>query len=162
MEITKAKATDIEPIMRIYGSAKEFMKRSGNPTQWVDGYPSKELVMGDIEFGRLYICRDSDGDIVAVFCYFIANDPTYDVIYDGEWLNDGEYGVVHRIASSGKVRRVSDYCLEWCYAQHPNMRIDTHSDNITMQSALQRLGYTQCGVIICCNGSERLAFHRSI
>lgn len=50
------------------------------------------------------------GKIAAVFFFNIGNDPAYDVIYDGEWLNDKGYGVVHRIAAAGIVKGAGSYC----------------------------------------------------
>lgn len=41
MEIRKAQPADLDRIMEIYRAAKLFMDRTGNPTQWVDGYPRR-------------------------------------------------------------------------------------------------------------------------
>ena len=161
MEIQKAKITDVEHIMPIYSSAKAYMNRTGNPTQWVDGYPSKEDILDDIENEHLYICKDSENETVAVFCFFIGDDPNYHKI-EGAWLNDNSYGAVHRIASNGKISRIADYCLEWCFTQHQNIRIDTHQANRTMQKVLERCGYTKCGIIyLLRSGDSRVAFQKS-
>ncbi len=159
MEIRKATLADIERVMEIYAGAVKFMQQSGNPTQWQGGYPFREIVEEDITLDRLYLLVDEMGEILAQFCYFVGDDPTYGYI-DGEWINDLPYGVVHRIASSGRVRGVSKICLDWCFAQHPNMRIDTHVDNEQMQSALRINGYRECGEIIVYNGTRRVAFQR--
>ena len=42
--------------------------------------------------------------IVATFYYKEGADPTYMRIYEGEWINDSRYGVVHRITSTGNVK----------------------------------------------------------
>ncbi len=161
MEIKLAALSDMEQIMGIYRAALEYMKRNGNMTQWNDNYPSCDVVTNDISLQRLYVCREFGCDeIVAVFCFFIGEDPTYNKIFGGEWLNDNPYGVVHRIASSGKVRRIADVCIKWCEDRSPDMRIDTHKDNISMQNVLRRLGYVLCGEIFCRDGSPRLAFQK--
>ncbi len=160
MVITRVEQQDIDQIMPLYESARQFMIARGNPYQWVNGYPSKDVIVSDINKGILYKCIDSSGNIAAVFCYYVGDEPTYHEIYDGEWLNSDTYGVVHRIASSGNVKRVADYCLEWCYSLHPNMRIDTHDDNIVMQRVLERCGYKRCGIIKLSNGELRIAFHK--
>lgn len=159
MKIREATIKDIERVMEIYDIAVKYMHANGNPTQWVGGYPFREIVEEDIAQKRLYLLLDDDNSIIAQFCYFIGDDPTYSYI-DGEWLNDERYGVVHRIASSGKVRGVAQICLDWCFTRHPNMRIDTHSDNINMQRALRESGYVECGEIIVYNGTRRVAFQR--
>ena len=50
--IQKAKIEDMEAILRIYARARDFMAASGNPTQWINGYPERELLTGDIRNGE--------------------------------------------------------------------------------------------------------------
>ncbi len=159
MNIRRAKIDDIDRIMEIYAIAVKYMQENGNPTQWQGGYPFRELVEEDIALNRLYLLTDDDSHIIAQFCYFVGDDPTYTYI-DGAWLNDDSYGIVHRIASSCEVKGVAKICLEWCFEQHPNMRIDTHSDNHSMQHTLRSNGYMECGEIIVYNGTRRVAFQR--
>lgn len=159
MEIRKAQLHDLDQIMNIYALAREYMAASGNASQWVNGYPREEVLSKDIDSKRLYVCIDAQGDIVAVFYFFVGHDATYDKI-EGRWLDDGRYGVVHRIASSGKLKRIADFCLGWCFEQHSNIRVDTHKKNQTMQNVLHRLGYEFCGEIICSDGTPRMAFQK--
>ena len=91
MEIRKAVSGDIPVIMQIYSSARSFMRRSGNPSQWAGVYPAEEDIRLDIEFSRLYVCVE-EKDILGVFCFFEGTDPTYVKIYEGSWLNDEPYG----------------------------------------------------------------------
>jgi hypothetical protein len=160
MYIRKAKMKDLDFLMEIFSSAKVFMEKTGNGNQWVAGYPSRELIAQNIRDGNSYVCTDDAGEILATFFFEIADDETYARIYDGQWLDDKPYGVVHRIAGSGKVKGISDYCLQWCFDQCGNIRVDTHKDNKVMQRALLRNGYTYCGIIYLKNGAERLAFQK--
>ena len=48
MEIRKAEKEDIDVIMTVFDAAKIFMCKTGNDKQWVDGYPSKELILNNI------------------------------------------------------------------------------------------------------------------
>lgn len=96
--------------------------------------------------------------IAAVFYFAIEEDPTYKVIYEGQWLSKNPYGVVHRIASAGTVKGAGQFCLEWAINQSRNLRIDTHNDNVVMQNLLKKLGLQYCGVIYLENGDPRLAF----
>ncbi len=159
MEIRKTKPEDIDALMGIYVYARSFMKNTGNGNQWVDGYPSKELLMSDIADGNSYVLVDSD-EITGTFFFRIGNDPTYAEIYNGQWLSDKPYGVIHRLAGSGKMRGVAAICLKWCYEQCKNIRVDTHHDNKVMQSILKKLGYTECGIIYIANGTQRIAFQK--
>ncbi len=159
MSIELASRGDLNIIMDIYAGAVELMNRRGNASQWINGYPDRETIEKDIELGRLYVLKDDSGRILCQFCFFVGEEPSYNQI-DGRWLNDASYGVVHRLASSGLVGGVGRVCLEWCYAQHSNLRIDTHGDNKNMQELLVALGYHECGTIRVYNGTERVAFHK--
>lgn len=160
MRIQKTKPEELDTLMDIFAGAKTFMERMGNGNQWIAGYPSRELIAQNIADGHSYVGVDDAGDIVATFFFRIAPDETYANIYDGQWLNDEPYGVVHRLASSGKVKGVSDDCLQWCFDQCGNIRVDTHKDNKVMQNAFIRNGFTYCGIIYIKNGAQRLAFQK--
>lgn len=151
---------DWQHLQRVFASARQYMATHGNPTQWADGYPSKEQLKEDCEAGGSYVCRNNMGRIVATFCFIIGDDPTYNVIRQGEWLNDKPYGVVHRMASDGSVGGVGVACMRWCLRRCPNMRVDTHADNGKMRQLLDTLGFTCCGFITCHNGTERLAYQK--
>ena len=99
MIIRPATPHDREAIEVIYSDARAFMRASGNHGQWTGGYPTAEIICEDIALERLFVAEDGC-DILAVFCYFHGEDPTYRVIEGGEWLDGGEYGVIHRIAVS--------------------------------------------------------------
>jgi hypothetical protein len=161
MEVQKAKIDDIDIIMNVFDAAKLFMRKTGNDKQWIDGYPSREIILNNIQDESFYVCL-SEQQIVGVFFFKIGEEITYNKIYDGEWLNDKPYGVVHRIASNGTRSKISDFCLQWCIEKCKNIRIDTHRDNIVMQNVLKRNGYKQCGIIYLANGAERIAFQKSI
>lgn len=147
--------------MGIYDNARLFMKQNGNPNQWVNGYPGLDLIKNDIFNGISYICIDG-GQIVGVFTFIQDIDPTYLQIYNGEWLNDEPYGVVHRIASSHCIKGVASYCLNWCLDKCKNLRIDTHRDNVIMQNLLSKNNFVQCGIIYLKDGSERLAYQKIV
>lgn len=160
IEIRKANAEEIDILMGIYDRAKVFMQKSGNGNQWIAGYPSRELIMKGIDDGDCYVCLDADHEIVATFYFLMGVDPNYAKIEHGAWLNDKPYGVVHRLASTGKVKGISNYCLDWCFEKCHNIRVDTHKDNVVMQNAFKRNGYVYCGIIHVQNGTERLAFQK--
>ena len=117
----------------------------------------------DIESGRSYVCECS-GQVVGTFFYDYGVDiePTYAHIYEGNWLSDGPYGVVHRVASDQTIRGVGSACLEWAFAQCHDVRIDTHGDNAVMQSLLEKLGFTHCGIIYVAEDNDpRLAYEKT-
>ena len=158
MTIRKTTQADLPTVMEIYAYARTCMKENGNPNQWHSHHPPQALIEADIKAGLSYVCENENG-IAAVFYFSIAQDPTYSKI-DGKWLNDESYGVVHRIARGPDAKGAGAYCLNWCFAQHPNIRIDTHRDNAAMLKLLENLGFIYCGIIWLANGDERMAFQK--
>ena len=80
MLIRKANFDDLLQVLEIYESARRFMRESGNPNQWGKTNPSRDCTENDIYENKLYVVEDK-GDILAVFFYNFADDPTYKVIY---------------------------------------------------------------------------------
>lgn len=161
MDIRKTQSADLDRIMSIYEKAKLYMAANGNPTQWTDGYPARALIETDIRSGKSYVCVDDEGSIVATFYFEVGVESTYLKIFDGNWLNDREYGVIHRIAVDGHRKGIATFCLDWCFGKCGNIRIDTHRNNRPMRNALERNGFSYCGIIHLFDGDERIAFQRS-
>ena len=160
MLIRKTKDSDIAAAEAIYESARSFMRTAGNPDQWRDGYPGKREILSDMAEGRSYVCEDG-GEVVAVFYFGEGPDPTYEKIYGGEWLNDGPYSVIHRIAVKHHGRGIVDFCFSECFKLSGNLKIDTHKDNIPMQRVLLRAGFRECGTIYLASGDARIAFQKT-
>ena len=149
MQIRKAAEGDISRIMDIYAHAREYMAANGNPKQWGEtNWPPEDLIRDDISRGNSYVC-EHDGRVVGVFYFICGKDiePTYEVIEDGQWINDEPYGVVHRIASDGSLKGVGTFCINWAFEQCGHLRIDTHTDNKQMQGLLEKLGFERRGII---------------
>ena len=161
VEIRQTILEDLDKIMEIYDSARNHMRKNGNLNQWSDGYPSIELIKQDILDKKSYVCVEGN-QIVGVFYFNIGPDPTYLTIYQGSWINDELYGVVHRIASASRKRGVASYCMNWSLAKCPNIRIDTHIDNSIMQKFLAKLDFTKCGIIYLEDGAERIAYQKVV
>lgn len=159
-QIRPSTYSDLPQLLQIYETARQFMQHTGNAGQWIDGYPKKELLISDIEQEHSYVCLNENNEIAGTFYYIIGEEPTYLNIYEGAWLNGDPYGVIHRIASSGKEKGVAEVCINWCMEKCKNLRIDTHRDNKVMQSILHKLGFTYCGIIYLEDGAERLAYQK--
>ena len=159
MEIRKTRIEELDTVMEIYAYARQFMEEHGNPNQWKKTNPPRERVKQDILEGKSHVCVEDD-EILGVFYFAKEVDPTYVIIYDGQWQNDAEYAVVHRIASAGKEKGVGSFCMNWAYEQFANVKIDTHRDNVVMQNMLKKNGFVYCGIIHLANGEERLAFQK--
>ena len=137
MNIRKTMINELEILIEMYAKARSFMAAHGNPDQWKNGYPSRDRVIADIESGCSYVC-EHDGRIIATFFYKKGDDATYREIFDGQWLNNTPYGVVHRITSDGTVKGAASFCFDWAFEQCGNLKIDTHKDNYIMQKMLEK------------------------
>ena len=153
--IRLARQTDLDEIERIYAYARQFMIQSGNPTQWVNGYPWRDLLEEDIRCGTLYVAEDNNG-LYGVFVFVIGEDPTYGYIEDGAWISDKPYGTIHRIASckSGVFSEALLFCRNKC----SHIRVDTHADNKPMQHLAEKYGFSRRGIIYVEDGTPRIAY----
>ena len=150
---------DIEPIEKIFSYARQLMAADGNPTQWGNEYPKREILEQDIDGGVSFVI-EHEGVICGTFVFIVGDDPTYAYI-EGGWLdNTLPYGTIHRIASNGQHRGIFRSVLNWCIARCSNIRIDTHADNIRMIHLIEQTGFTRCGIIYTRNNSPRVAYQR--
>lgn len=147
---------DFDKVFSVINVAKNSMYLSGN-FQWEKDYPSKEIIRQDIQQEFCYVC-ESKNHIIASFSFIPGPDPTYEVILNGEWINNHPYYVIHRIASSGEVKGIGEIIIKYCKDQCKNIKIDTHSDNAVMQYLLNKLGFQYCGIIYTNDGTQRLAY----
>ena len=160
MHIRKAAIEDLTEIMEIYRIAQDFMIENGNPNQWGHSYPSRDLIKEDIDNGVSYLICEGENPH-GVFALFKGNEPTYEHIDNGKWLNDDEYVTVHRIASDGKLHGIFKHTIMYCKSQSDNIRIDTHESNEIMQMQIEKNGFEKCGTIYVDDGSPRIAYQWS-
>jgi len=157
MEIRKAEISDYERILEIYSIAREYMIHSGNPNQWGHLHPNSELVRKDIEHQVCYVIYDNN-IVHGVFALFDGEEPTYQYIENGEWLNNEPYVTIHRIAGDGIVHGIFKCASDYCKSLFGNIRIDTHEDNKTMQRVIEKNGFKKCGIIYVRDNSPRIAY----
>ena len=151
--IRQATSSDLSHILVIYAHARRFMAEHGNPTQWGNARPTEADISARIARNELFVLEDSDG-IHGVFAFILGEDPTYHVIENGQWLSDAPYGTIHAVASDGSIHGFLTQIVMYCLQTIRHLRIDTHPDNLSMQKALTKNGYTFCGKITLCSGSE--------
>lgn len=154
--IRRAVVSDIDSMIHIFEYARCRMRESGNPNQWVNGYPSKENIIADILNGNSYVI-ESEGVIVGVFTFIIGEEPNYATI-EGDWPDNTPYGTIHRIAAAPDRNGIADIVLNFCKKTGVNIRIDTHKDNYPMLRWIKKRGFVYCGIIRVEDGSPRKAF----
>ncbi|MCI9212792.1 MAG: GNAT family N-acetyltransferase [Ruminococcus sp.] len=161
MKIRNATPEDLDILLKLYDNARSFMAAHDNPTQWGNTNPSRGLLESDIESGCSYVCEEYQ-NVIAAFYYRFKEEDSYRRIYNGPWLDESPYGVVHRITSSGTIRGTGSFCLDWALSQCGNLRIDTHRDNRVMQHLLEKKQFTRCGIIYLADSGERIAYQKKI
>lgn len=160
MNIRTTTMEDLEEVLKLYEEARQFMREHGNPDQWGTTHPPKERIVSDIEQRKSYVCEE-DGRLLGVFYLAVETELDYNTIYDGAWLNDEPYGVMHRVACPGRKKGTATFCVNWCLEQcGGNLRIDTHHDNIPMQHMLEKNGFSRCGIITLSDGGKRIAYQK--
>ena len=155
-KIRPATWADMEEILEIYAQARRFMAENGNPTQWGQHHPSREMLEEDIILSRLYVVEGAER-LCGVFMFVVGNDPTYAHI-EGSWRSHSPYGVIHRIAGVGG--GVFAAALEYCSGIIGHLRIDTHADNKPMQHVVEKAGFSKRGIIYVEDGTPRIAYDR--
>lgn len=155
--IRLARLEDLSEILDIYEHARQFMKSQGNPTQWGETHPEKEILEDDINNKTLYIIEE-DGHINGVFAFIVGEDSTYDVIDNGAWSSNDTYGTIHRVAAAKGASGVAASAIEYCKTLHPYIRIDTHEKNLVMQHSIEKAGFKKSGIIYAYDGSPRIAY----
>ncbi|NUY82565.1 GNAT family N-acetyltransferase [Flavobacterium sp. MAH-1] len=163
MHVRQATRDEVATILEIIDQARSIMRESGNMTQWSNGYPSSEVILGDIISDEGFVC-EVDGKIVGYFCFQQGQNPdsNYDVIENGKWLNDEPYGVIHRLASARTVKGIANAAFDYAFSKIGNIRVDTHHENVPMQNFLVKSGFEYCGVIYVSDGTPRDAFQKTL
>ena len=170
MEIRKTERSDLEALMPIFDEARATIASLGID-QWQNGYPNRTVILADIERSQSH-CIVVDGEICGAFALIRDSEPTYNEIFDGEWLTgDGRehYFAIHRVAISVKCRgkgistAIISYCAEEAKkVNKTSLRIDTHRGNVVMRKMLEKHGFVHCGTIYLESGDERVAYEKMI
>lgn len=141
-----ANKVDLDEIWNVYLDAREFMRQTGNASQWGDFYPTIPMLEQDIERNELYVVERNEG-VCGVFLFAEGPDPWYAEIDDGEWKSDTPYSVIHRVAAKAGVKGIFAECLDFALRNDQHLRIDTHEDNKVMQHVLEKNGFIRCGIV---------------
>ena len=163
--VRHATGDDLPAIRSIYAFARRQMAAHGNPTQWGGRYPLESTGLEDLERRRTMLLVDEAEGRERVLAQFaVCTGPeAYYATIQGEWLDNGDYTVMHRIASSGLARRTTRDCIAWMVGRFGNVRADTHPNNQVMQHVLESNGFTRCGLVTLIDRDKdavRIAYQR--
>ena len=165
MEFRKTIEEDIDYIMNIIKQAQEYFKEEGID-QWQNNYPNYETIKNDINNGESYVLIENN-NIIATIAVSFEGESTYSKIYNGIWLTNDRYAVIHRVAvdnsykglgiSSKIIKYVELLCLD---KEVSSIKVDTHEQNMSMQKLLEKNSFVYCGKIYLEDGSSRIAFEK--
>ncbi|TDO72693.1 RimJ/RimL family protein N-acetyltransferase [Halanaerobium saccharolyticum] len=167
MNFRKAENRDIPEIIKIINEAQNYLRKQGID-QWQNNYPNSETIKDDIKQGNSYLIQQGR-QVIATAAIIFAEDSTYNYIEAGEWISEGKYGVVHRVAVAeeykGQGIMAEIFKNTYKLASRENaesIRIDTHPENLAMQRAIEKESFTYCGIIYTSEGGKRLAYEKLI
>jgi ribosomal protein S18 acetylase RimI-like enzyme len=161
----KSTISDCTLINQLYKQAIEYLKNQ-NIDQWQHNYPNMQTCMDDINHGYGYVyCRNNH--VIGTVSLIFGNEADYDLIYNGQWLNDKPYATIHRLVVDQRfkgnqiafkmLQEIEKICLSYNVF---NIRVDTHHDNVSMQRFLVKNGFIVCGDVYLKDLSKRLAYQK--
>lgn len=165
MNLRKATFIEIPAIWEILQQAIQQRKLDGSD-QWQNGYPNEQVIHNDISNGYGYVLIENNM-IIAYAAIIFGIEPAYNDI-KGKWLTNGDYLVIHRVATLNTVKRkgvatnlfklIEDLCVkENVYS----IKVDTNFDNIPMLKIFDKLSYIYCGEVLLM-GAPRKAYEKII
>ena len=165
----KANIEDIDQVMEAVEDAREFLKEQGNG-QWQDGYPNRNDFINDINNDRLFVVSDdNDPKIIVGVCALTYKEEDYHHLYEGQWLTDLPYMVMHRVAvrksyrHKGYGKRLFEVFIEQAKKEnYHSLRIDTHEGNMVMRNIIMSFGFSFCGKAILTPNKNRMVFEKVI
>ncbi len=167
MNFRKSVKSDINKIMRIIKQAQNYFKENGID-QWQDNYPNSDVINNDIKNGNSYIV-ENNGHIIATIVVSFEKEVAYNNIYQGQWISDERYAVIHRIAIDnmykglGLSHKIIKFAEEISIKRGiKSIKVDTHKENIPMQKLLEKNQFKYCGIIYLENNEERVAFEKKL
>lgn len=168
MRIRKSTLADVARILEIINDAKSLLA-SLKIDQWQNGYPNAEQVENDIKNGESFVIVNDENTMIATTMFTTKPEPTYKKVIDGNWIIDESlpYGVIHRLAVGASFRGlgIAKFVFNEMHKKLKqqnirSLKIDTHEENLGMQTLIKKMGYQYCGIIYTSYGAKRLAFEK--
>lgn len=166
LNFRKTVKADIDNVMVVIKQAQDYFKEQGI-NQWQNNYPNSDTINNDIVNGHSYVLLKDD-NIVATVAVSFDGESTYNNIYEGKWITNDKYAVIHRIAvdntykglglSSEIIKKIEELCLS---KDVHSIKVDTHKENLPMQKVFKKNNFEYCGIIYLLDGNERIAFEKT-
>jgi GNAT superfamily N-acetyltransferase len=135
--------------------------------QWQDDEPSPATIQRDIVHGNFYGLYDNEQLLGT--CALLDEDPSYNVLVKGAWLNNDPYKVIHRFVIDQSFHRLGygstflNFIEKMCLEDHiDNIRVDTHILNKPMTHLLLKNQYIECGEALIEGAGLRIVYHKQM
>lgn len=156
LQFRAATSEDHPAIWKIIQQAIERRRKDGS-TQWQNGYPNADTIQNDIAHNFGFVLTVDNR--VAAYCALIKNDePAYQTIR-GNWLTNGDFFVIHRVAvaeefaGKGLVKILFDCIENYVQTQKiQSIKVDTNFDNPAMIRIFESKGYQYWGEVLLAGG----------
>ncbi|MGP6139702.1 MULTISPECIES: hypothetical protein [unclassified Jeotgalibaca] len=167
MKIRRSTIFDLPCLLKMFDYGRRLQRELGNHYQWRNGEPSQAALEQDIQDGTSYVCVIDEqdhsvlpkGTILATFNLSPEENKLFETLDNGSWINDYPYITIQRMCTNGKVKRASQFCMQWIIEQYANVRIYTHETNKPMIHVIEKHGFAYCGRIYPPDGEPRYAYH---
>ena len=167
MNYRLAVLSDIDAIMAIIEDGRALLATQ-NSGQWQDGYPNRDTFVEDIKNQNLYVVLENNNlDNIVGVCALTYHEDDYDHLYEGAWLTDLPYMVMHRIAvkkeyrNQGYGKDLFKVFIEVAQKKgYRSLRVDTHENNMRMRNILKEFGFVYCGKAILTPNKDRMVYEK--
>ena len=168
MKIMQTLPYHIPQVLACYHDASLFLHDQGID-QWQNQYPNLESLNLDMQKKGSYVLVDEHNQVLATMALLFEDDPYYEIIEEGSWSFPSPYGVVHRLCVSSQARHqgcaslLLDFALKACVKHHMlGCRIDTHPNNLLMQSLVLKHHFIYTGKVYVANHALRFGYERRL
>ena len=165
----RARLEDLDQVMEAVEFSRELLRLQGNG-QWQDGYPNRNDFINDINNGRLFVIPAKDNPKnIASLCALTYREEDYHHLYEGSWITDYPYMVMHRVAvkkeyyKQGYGKKLFELFIAQAKEEgYHSLRIDTHEGNAPMRHLITSFGFIYCGKAILTPDKDRMVFEKII
>lgn len=167
MLMRRAQIEDFNAIEQIIFEGKELLAQQGI-NQWQTGYPNAESLMNDILNGWTVVLEEN-GEILGTAAVIPGLDKSYENL-DGQWLSDGPYLSIHRVAVSnhhhgrGLAQQLFENIFNAVeqFSDVVSIRIDTNVANFGMQHVIKKSGFIETGRVVPISAAENTNVAKNI
>ena len=161
--IRSANINDLSDIMLLINQGINYFKKA-NIDQWQNNYPNELIIKNDI-FSKYAYVLEENNQILGYCLISSEKDSNYDNVFDGQWLSNDNYLVIHRLVISNEFKgmNLGSKVIEFTKTLALNMQIysikvDTHDDNLSMIKLLTKNNFSYIGIIKIEDQSLRNAY----